>query len=94
MNTYQALFILDTAGKEDSIDSIVERVSGTLSEEGATVENVEKLEKRNFSRVANRKHSSGFYVNYTFTAEPNVLDALQTKYKLDTQVFRVSFTKN
>lgn len=93
MNTYEALFILDTAGKEESVDALVDRVSGTLTEEGAKVEKVEKLEKRNFARVANRKHPSGYYVNYTFTAAPDALDRLQTKYKLDNQVFRVTFTR-
>jgi ribosomal protein S6 len=57
------------------------------------VETVQKMDKRAFSRVANKKHSSGFYVNVIFTSLPAVLPQLQSRFGLNEDVFRVLFTE-
>ena len=92
MKRYEGLFILDTAGKEEGIKDAIDKITADLTGAGAKVETVQKLDKRQFSRVADRRHTSGFYVNVIFNCEPSVAAALQNKFALSPDVFRVLFT--
>ena len=94
MKRYEGLFILDTAGKEEGVKEAIDKITAGLNGAGAKVETVQKLDKRQFSRVADRRHSSGFYVNVIFNSEPSVAAALQNKFALTAEVFRVLFTES
>jgi ribosomal protein S6 len=67
---YEGLFILNTSGKEEGIKEAIDKISAEITAVGGNVETVQKMDKRPFARVANKKHSSGFYVNFIFSA-PN-----------------------
>jgi ribosomal protein S6 len=90
---YEGLFILNNAGKEEVIKDTIDKVSSEINSVGGRVETVQKMDKRAFSRVANKKHSSGFYVNFIFTSPPAALPQLQTRFALNDEVFRVLFTE-
>ena len=45
-----------------------------------------------FTRVADRKHSSGFYVNFIFEIDPGAVNHLRQRFDLNDEVFRVLFT--
>jgi len=92
MKRYEGLFILNTAGQEDTIQELVDKLSADITEVGGKVEAVQKMDKRQFVRVANKKHQDGFYVNVIFEGESNINKALQEKYILDTTVFRMLIT--
>ncbi len=94
MKRYEGLFILNTAGKEESIKDIIDKVSADLTALGCKLETVQKMEKRAFSRVAEKKHASGYYVNYIFEAEGAVLVKLQKHFALNEDVFRILFTES
>jgi len=89
---YEGLFILDTAGKEDGVKDTIERISQELTAAGCKIETVQKMDRRPFARVANRKHAAGFYVNFIFTAEPAVMAKLRQRFVHSQDVFRVLFT--
>jgi ribosomal protein S6 len=89
---YEGLFILNTAGKEEAIKETIDKLSTEITSAGGKVETVQKMDKRNFTRVADKKHSSGFYVNVIFSSLPDVLPQLQTRFAHDEDVFRVLFT--
>ena len=93
MKRYEGLFILDTAGKEEGIKDTIDKISGEITSAGGKGETVQKMEKRDFARVADKKCSSGFYVNIIFEGESSVLSQLKTRFALDEEVFRVLFTK-
>ena len=93
MKRYEGLFILNTAGKEDVVKETIDKLSTEITSAGGKVETVQKMDKRAFSRVANKKHSSGFYVNVIFTSLPAVLPQLQSRFGLNEDVFRVLFTE-
>ena len=59
MKKYEGLFILNTAGKEEGIKDVIDKISAEITALGGNVETVQKMDKRIFSRVANRKHSTG-----------------------------------
>ncbi len=92
MKRYEGLFILDTAGKEETIKETIDKISAEIASAGAKVETVQKMDKRPFSRVANKKHSAGFYVNIIFESQPAVLEQLKHKFAMNNDVFRVMFS--
>jgi ribosomal protein S6 len=89
---YEGLFILNTAGKEESLKEMIDRISAEIGTAGGNVETVQKMDKRPFSRVADKKFTSGFYVNVIFQMEPSALPQLQHRFDMDEDVFRVMFT--
>jgi ribosomal protein S6 len=90
---YEGLFILNTAGKEDGVKDVVDLLSKEITAGGGKVETVQKMDKRAFARVADRKAASGFYVNVIFETTPTALAALRTRLALNPDVFRVLFTE-
>ena len=77
MRNYEALFILNLAGREDGLKETIDRLSAEVTKLGAKIETVQKMEKRAFARVADKKVKEGFYVNFIFAAEPEVADNLR-----------------
>ena len=92
MKRYEGLFILETAGKEEGIKDAIDKISAEITTAGGKVETVQKMDKKSFSRVADKKHSSGFYVNVIFESEPAVLSTLKQRFAANEEVFRVLFT--
>ena len=87
---YEALLVLDTQGKEDTVKETIERLENDFTKEGADMESVQKMEKRDFTYAAGPL-TSGYFVNFVFAAEPVVLDKLRAKFKLDPEVYRQNF---
>ena len=92
MKRYEGLFIFDTAGKEEGLKDTIDKISAEITNAGGKVETVQKMDKRNFSRVANKKHNAGFYVNVIFESQPSALDQLKHRFAINDEVFRVLFT--
>ncbi len=89
---YEGLLVLDTQGKEDTVKETIERLEKDFAKEGASVEGVQKMEKREFTYVAGAL-SSGYFVNFVFQAEPTVLDKLRARFKLDPEIYRQHYQK-
>jgi ribosomal protein S6 len=89
---YEGLFILETAAKEEGIKDAIDKISAEITTLGGKVETVQKMDKKSYSRVANKKHSAGFYVNVIFEGQPSLLDQLRHRFALNEDVFRVLFT--
>lgn len=92
MKRYEGLFILDTAGKEETIKDTIDKISAEITSAGGKVETVQKMDKRSFLRVADKKHNAGFYVNVIFECPPAVLDQLKHRFAMNADIFRVLFT--
>ena len=82
---YEALLALDTQGKEDSIKDIIDRLEKTFKAEGAEIEQIQRLEKRELAYES--KHlSSAYYVNFIFELDSLALDKVRSKLKLDDSI--------
>ena len=92
MKRYEGLFILNTAGKEDALKDTIDKISAEITSHGGKIETVQKMDKKNFSRVADRRHGSGFYVNIVFESGPEAIAQLQHKFATNDDVFRALFT--
>jgi small subunit ribosomal protein S6 len=91
-NRYEALLVLDTQGRDDTVKDVVDRLEAEFQKEGAEIEQVQKMDRRPFSYVAG-KLDAGFYVNFIFHADPQLITKLRSKFKLDPEVYRQSYLK-
>jgi ribosomal protein S6 len=90
---YEGLFILNTTGKEEGVKETIDKLSSEISSLGGKVETVQKMDKRAFARVADKRHSSGFYVNVIFESQPAAIAQLHSRFALNADVFRVLFSE-
>ena len=82
---YEALLALSTRGREESIKEIIERLEKAIASEGATIEQVQRFEKRELAYPS--KHlNSAYFVNFIFQADSQLIDKLRAKLKLDEDV--------
>ena len=89
---YEGLLILNTKGSDEGAKEIIERLEKDFKKEGAEIEQVQKMDRRQFSYVAG-KLDQGYYVNFVFHGEPAVLPKLRAKFKLDPEVYRQHYQK-
>ena len=79
---YASLIVLNTTGNESSVEDLVKTVSNAIEAEGAKLDEVKQLGKKEFAYNA-RHLAGGHYVNYVFEAEPAQVDKIQTNLKLN-----------
>jgi small subunit ribosomal protein S6 len=84
-NRYEILLALNAAGKEETNKDIIERLEKALAAEGAQVEQVQRLERREFSYPHN-KLKGAYFVNYIVVAEPAAIAKIRVKLTLDEEV--------
>ena len=92
MKRYEGLFILNMSGKEDGVKDTLDKISSEIAAAGGTVETVQKMDRKSFVRVADNKHSAGFYANVIFTGTPAIVSQLRHKLALKEEIFRALFT--
>ena len=93
MKRYEGLFILETAAKEEGVKDAIDKISAEITTLGGKVETVQKMDKKNYSRVADKKHTAGFYVNIIFEGQPTLIEQLKHRFAMNEDVFRVLFSK-
>ena len=91
MKLYEGLFILKTSGKEEGAKDTTDKVCAEITAAGGKVETVQKMDKRAFARVADKRNSSGFYVNIIFRSSESAITQLRNRFALSEDVFRVNF---
>ena len=82
MKRYEGLFILNTAGKEENVKDLIDKLEAEITSHGGKVETVQKMDKRNFSRTPDNKVTSGFFVNIIFETEPKNVSPLRSRFRL------------
>lgn len=94
MKRYEGLFILNSAAKEEGIKDTLDKISADINAAGGKVETVQKMDRKPYARVADKKHTAGFYANVIFSSAPAAIAALRSKFMLNEDVFRVIFTNS
>jgi ribosomal protein S6 len=92
MKKYEGLFILNTAGREEGIKELIDKITAEIAAVGGKVETVQKMDKRSFARAATKKVTAGFYVNVIFLCDPKAIPQLRTRFTLNEEIFRVLIT--
>ena len=91
-NRYEGLLVLNVKGNEEGAKELIERLEGEFKKQGAQVEQVQKMDRRQFTYVAGPL-DSGYYVNFIFKAEPNAIDKLRAHFQLDEDVYRQHYQR-
>lgn len=91
-NRYEALLVLNTQGKEDTVKDIVDRLESEIKKEGAEIEQVQKMDKRQFSYQAGEL-DAGHFVNFIFHADSQLITKLRSKFKLDSEIYRQHYQR-
>lgn len=84
-NRYEILLALNAAGKEETNKDLIERLEKAVSSEGAQIEQVQRLERREFA-YPHDKLKGAYFVNFVLTAEPSAISKIRTKLTLDEEV--------
>lgn len=92
MKRYEGLFILNSGAREEALKESIDKISAEITAAGCKVETIQKMDKKSFTRVADRKHTAGFYVNILFECEPAVAAKLRSRFVNNEDIFRVLFT--
>ena len=82
---YEALLALNTRGKDESAKEIIERLEKDIVAEGVTLEQTQRLERREFA-YPHAHLKSAYYVNFIIETDPATLEKLRGKLKLDDDV--------
>lgn len=72
-------------GKEDSVDTLISRIGKEIEEEGATLQQVDRVGRKDFAYPSNHI-SGGFFVQYHFEAEPAAVEKLRGRLALNTDI--------
>jgi small subunit ribosomal protein S6 len=83
---YEGVIVLNLQGKEEGIDDIVGNIGKELEDEGATMEQIDRLGRKDFAYKNHAKQNHGYYVNYHFEAKPAAIKKIQTRLALSKDI--------
>ena len=89
---YEGLIVLNTRGKEESVDTMVSKLGREMELEGITLEQIDHHGKKTFP-YGSKKLTEGYYVSYHLQAEPAKIDALKAKLKLNADVHQQHYQR-
>lgn len=89
---YEAMIVLDMKGKEENVETLVSQLGREFEQNGAKLEQVDNLGKKKFP-YAPRHVESGYYINFHFEAAPEAISGLQTKLKLNENIYQQYFQR-
>jgi ribosomal protein S6 len=84
-NYYEILLALVVTSHEEEINTLLERLEKIMNSEGAVVEEIQRLDRKEFA-YPHRHMSSAFYVNFMITAEPGAIAKIKQKFTLTEEV--------
>jgi small subunit ribosomal protein S6 len=82
---YEALLALNTRGKDESAKEIIERLEKDFATDGVTVEQTQRLERREFA-YPHEHLKAAYFVNFIIETDPVTLEKVRAKLKLDGDV--------
>jgi small subunit ribosomal protein S6 len=84
---YETVFIVTPVLSDQQIKETVEKYRSWLLEHGAQIDNDEHWGLKKLAYPINHK-TTGVYQLYEFTAEPALIEKLETEYKRDELIMR------
>lgn len=92
MNKYEAMIIFPDAVKDEALDAALEKVEAEIEKSGGKVESKTRMGRRQFARPMD-KQTSGQYMVVNFKLDGGKLTALQGRFKLNEEIFRIQIVK-
>ena len=92
-NQYETVFILTPVLSDDQMKETVQKFKDLLTNNGAEILNEESWGLKKLAYPIEKK-STGFYQLVEFSAEPTLVDKLETGFRRDERVIRFLTVKN
>ncbi|NRB73051.1 MAG: 30S ribosomal protein S6 [Verrucomicrobiales bacterium] len=83
---YEGVYVLKMQGQEEGVEEMVGSITKELESNGATLEQIDRLGRREFAHSNHAKQNHGYYVQFQFEAEPAAIDNVEARLKLNDQV--------
>lgn len=83
---YEGVYVIKLQGQEDGIDEVVSSITKELEAHGATLDQIDRLGRREFAHENHAKQKHGYFVQFLFGADPNSLKEVENRLKLNDQV--------
>ena len=80
---YQGVIVLNLQGKEESLDDIIGGISKEIEGEGGTMDQIDRIGRKEFAYENHAKQSHGYYVNYVFESDPDAIKKIRTRLSLN-----------
>ena len=88
---YKATFIIDTRGREETLDALLEKVKLDIAAVHGEVVSVENLGQRDLVRSTDPKFTNAPYVQMEFLAPIDAPKHLHERLRLNQVVYRAMF---
>ena len=92
MNKYEAMIIFPDALKDEALDAALEKVEAEIEKSGGKVDSKTRMGRRQFARPMD-KQNSGQYMVVNFKLAGDKLTALQARFKLNEEIFRIQIVR-
>ncbi len=89
---YEGLIVLDTRGKEETVDAIVSRIGREMELDGAKLDQIDHLGKKTFP-YGSKKLTDGYFVSYQIQAGPATLEKVRARLRLNPDVHQQNFLR-
>jgi len=89
---YEAIIVIDTKGKSESVQDFQDAISKELEANGAKLSEIKPLGRKTFAYNA-RKLDGAQYIDFQFEAEPSAIDEIKAKLSLNTDIYMQYYQK-
>lgn len=86
MNKYESIIIINPSLEEQGIKDVITKFTDLINSDGK-VENVEEMGRRKLAYEI-QKHKEGYYVVYTFEANPEFISELERIYRITDNIMK------
>lgn len=83
---YQGTYALNLKATEQDLDSLVSVITSELEAEGAKLEQVDRLGRKQYAYPNHAKQTHGYYVHCQFEAAPDAVEKIRAKLALNEDI--------
>lgn len=87
MNKYESIIIINPSLDEQGIKDVITKFTDLINNNNGKVENVDEMGKRKLAYEI-KKQSEGYYVVYTFEANPEFIKELERIYRITDSIMK------
>ena len=87
MNKYESVIIINPSLDEQGIKDVITKFTDLINNNNGKVENVDEMGKRKWAYEI-KKQSEGYYVVYTFEANPEFIKELERIYRITDSIMK------
>lgn len=86
MNKYESVIIINPSLEEQGIKDVITKFTDLINSDGK-LEDVNEVGRKKLAYEV-KKHSEGYYVIYTFEANPELISELERIYRITDSVMK------